>query len=91
MISRIGGDEFAVVVPGVNDREQAQKIAGKLADAIREQSILTSGKRTQVTVSIGVSMLGPDTLGPRDDLLVAADNAMYQAKRSGRDRIALAA
>jgi diguanylate cyclase (GGDEF)-like protein len=91
VISRIGGDEFAVVVSGVNDRDQAQNIAAKLGDGIREQTILAGGRVAQVTVSIGVAMLDPDTLGPHDDLLVAADNAMYQAKRGGRDRIALAA
>ena len=89
--ARMGGDEFAVLGIGVTSAEEARTIAADIAEAIRSQSILTSGRAVQVTVSIGVAILDPQSGTTEDSAFVTADDAMYQAKRSGRDRIALAA
>jgi diguanylate cyclase (GGDEF)-like protein/PAS domain S-box-containing protein len=89
--ARMGGDEFAVLGIGVKSAEEARTIAADIAEAIRSQSILTSGRAVQVTVSIGVAILDPQSGTTEDSAFVTADDAMYQAKRSGRDRIALAA
>jgi diguanylate cyclase (GGDEF)-like protein/PAS domain S-box-containing protein len=91
VVARLGGDEFAVLAIEVASAEQARTIAADIAEAIRSQSIITSGRAVEVTVSIGVAMLDAHDGTTEDRAFVAADDAMYQAKRSGRDRIALAA
>jgi diguanylate cyclase (GGDEF)-like protein/PAS domain S-box-containing protein len=90
-IARLGGDEFAALLIDLHDADDALGIAAELATAIESQSILTSGDATSVTVSIGVVALDHTTTEREIDTLVAADNAMYRAKRTGRNRISLAA
>jgi diguanylate cyclase (GGDEF)-like protein/PAS domain S-box-containing protein len=91
VVSRIGGDEFAVIALESGDEAQSARLARDLAKAIRSQTVVSSGTATRVTASIGIATLDKDTATSADDLLVAADNAMYQAKRRGRDQIAHAA
>ena len=88
VVSRIGGDEFAVIAPTDGGEVAARKLAGDLTEAIRTQTVVTSGTARQVTASIGVALLNEQTATSADDLLAAADGAMYSAKRNGRDRIA---
>ena len=91
VIARLGGDEFAALLIDLQGAAAASRIAEELTAAIGAQSILTVGGAASVTVSIGVVTLD-DTTGQRDiDALVAADDAMYRAKRAGRNRISLAA
>lgn len=91
VVARLGGDEFAALLLDLHDERDGREIASELTTAIGSQSILTVGGAASVTVSIGVVALDHRT-GQRDvDALVAADNAMYQAKREGRNRISLAA
>ena len=88
VLSRIGGDEFAVIAPTDGGEVAARKLASDLAEAIRTQTVVTSGTARHVTASIGVALLNEHTATSADDLLAAADGAMYSAKRDGRDRIA---
>ncbi|HEY7380418.1 MAG TPA: PAS domain S-box protein [Gaiella sp.] len=91
LVARLGGDEFAALLLDLHDADDARVIASELATAIGSQTILTAGGAASVTVSIGVVLLDRSS-GERDvDTLVAADNAMYRAKRSGRNRVCLAA
>ena len=91
VVARLGGDEFAALLLDLEDAADAAGVASELAAAIESQPILTVGVPTGVTVSIGVLVLD-STTGERGlDVLVAADNAMYRAKRAGRNRISLAA
>ena len=91
VIARLGGDEFAALLFDLHDARDARQIATDLAAAIRSQSILTVGGAATVTVSIGVVALDHQTSEREVDTLIAADNAMYRAKRAGRNRISLAA
>ncbi|HIJ79647.1 MAG: EAL domain-containing protein [Desulfobulbaceae bacterium] len=79
-LSRFGGDEFAVVLPGSNVQD-AKKIAQKIAKFI-EQPIMIEGHRLTVGVSIGITMF-PDHGNDSESLIQHADLAMYEAKRSG--------
>jgi diguanylate cyclase (GGDEF)-like protein len=83
---RWGGEEFVILMPCTGGAT-----AGQLAERLRErisQLWLADGrdKSLRVTVSIGVAMLH-DGHSSLDGLLAAADDALYQAKRAGRDRV----
>ena len=88
LVSRHGGEEFAVMLPGC-DTQAAASIADTLRRRIAEHCRQTLGERLpqlSVTVSIGVSdtRIGGHTL---DALLDEADAALYRAKRAGRNRV----
>lgn len=84
VLARIGGDEFAVLLPSATP-ERATTVASALLDVVRREQ-LELGARTpsQITTSIGVTMFDPKLTG--QEMLIRADVAMYEAKESGRDR-----
>jgi diguanylate cyclase (GGDEF)-like protein/PAS domain S-box-containing protein len=88
LVARYGGEEFVVLAPGV-ERRQARERAELLRQAIAELEIDAGPEDglTNVTVSIGVATVVPGERTLPEDLLVAADRALYQAKRQGRDRV----
>jgi diguanylate cyclase (GGDEF)-like protein/PAS domain S-box-containing protein len=90
VLGRMGGDEFAVVLPHV-DAEQARDIGNALLHEIREDArAATTSQARRVTASIGVAPFGPDGgADDAEDLLAQADIAMYDAKEAGRDRVAI--
>jgi two-component system, cell cycle response regulator len=79
--ARLGGEEFVVLLPGCTPVEAIQ-VAERLRAAIASDAPLP------VTASAGVATLGVHVAEP-DDLLTAADEALYAAKHAGRDRVAL--
>jgi diguanylate cyclase (GGDEF)-like protein len=81
-LSRFGGDEFVVLLEGVNSPDDAREIANRVLDALRDPIRLSAGHEVVASMSIGVSMSEYGT--SRDDLLHDADVAMYQAKDRGR-------
>ncbi|MFL5301651.1 MAG: GGDEF domain-containing protein, partial [Anaeromyxobacteraceae bacterium] len=84
---RYGGDEFVAVLPE-SGREQARAAAERLAEAIRSRAFLRArGLEVHLTASFGLATYPEDGSGP-DELLRAADDAMYRAKAAGRDAIA---
>ncbi len=84
MISRIGGEEFALVLSEM-DLSGARTVAEKLCSVVAGDH---SDGLPDFTISAGVSALLPDDQGI-DDLLRRADDALYTAKREGRNRVAL--
>jgi diguanylate cyclase (GGDEF)-like protein/PAS domain S-box-containing protein len=92
LVSRVGGDEFAVAAVGIRDAGELHAVAERLADVIGRPIAIDRGGvplTTKVGVSIGVAV--PDPPGPRspDALLAAGDAAMYLAKRSPDRRTTL--
>jgi diguanylate cyclase (GGDEF)-like protein/PAS domain S-box-containing protein len=89
VLARIGGDEFALILPDT-DVAAARVVAEKLIDAVRANGSAERGvKRAGVTASIGIT---PVSGGPELDvakLLIESDLAMYHAKESGKNRIAV--
>ncbi|GAB1689482.1 hypothetical protein KRM28CT15_12850 [Krasilnikovia sp. M28-CT-15] len=89
MVARYGGEEFVVLLPDTPpDRldEIAQRLCRGVADA---PVTVTDGTTVTVTVSVGSAVLPPGT--PRaDEVVFAADRALYAAKRSGRNRVVAA-
>jgi len=87
--ARIGGDEFALLLPET-EAGGAMVVAQRLLDAVRREGVVQRGGAvTRVTASIGITMFAAgDGLG-RDDLLRAADVAMYAAKAAGKDSVSV--
>jgi diguanylate cyclase (GGDEF)-like protein len=87
-VGRLGGDEFVVVLAD-SDWRGAQVFADRLMHTVRGSAFgPTGGPPIPVTLSIGLAVgETPDQLEP-DQLMAAADEALYQAKAGGRDRIA---
>jgi diguanylate cyclase (GGDEF)-like protein/PAS domain S-box-containing protein len=87
LVARVGGEEFAIFFPGTSVA-QAMEVCDRLR-VRTARTVITSGKaRMWVTVSGGVAPLGA---GGIDDAFPIADAALYEAKRNGRDQLALAA
>lgn len=91
LVARYGGEEFAVVLPGVDGR-RAGIYAERLRRRIWRLAIpYNASKLTdRLTISGGVATLYPPAIGSPDELLFAADKALYRAKCLGRNRIATA-
>lgn len=92
LVARYGGEEFAVVLPGV-DLRRAGLYAERLRRRIWRLSIPYSDLQDadRVTISGGVATIQPPLIASADELLSAADKALYRAKCLGRNRIAVAA
>ena len=92
LLGRLGGEEFAVVLPGIA-LDEARLIAERLRRRVEAMILATNdGESLRVTVSIGVSQLRPDDDdGSLDQVLERADEALYRAKANGRNRIELSA
>ena len=86
-VARLSGDEFAVLIPQV-DEAGARQLGEDLRAAIAAGAA-PEERDSPVTASIGVAIYGSEQRGG-EAVLVAADLAMYRAKQDGRDRIALA-
>jgi diguanylate cyclase (GGDEF)-like protein len=87
LAARYGGEEFVVVMANTNG-EEARLVADKIRAAVAEM-VLRLGldaEETRVTVSIG-GVAYPDDTGDARQLLRLADDALYRAKRTGRDRV----
>lgn len=88
MACRLGGEEFALVLPDAT-LEAAQRRAGELQAAIHGLEPRHRGRSVGgVTASFGIALY-PDHAGDPDALLLAADRALYEAKAAGRDRVSV--
>lgn len=85
-LGRYGGEEFMVVLPGC-DEVCAISHAERLRRVIADEPMLLDGKGGRVTASFGASTGTPDQSYNVDHLIRAADEALYEAKRSGRNRV----
>jgi diguanylate cyclase (GGDEF)-like protein len=85
--ARYGGEEFAVLAPET-DLDGAARLAERLRSELEAATItLSDGRGLQVTASFGVAIKG-DLEGP-EELVAAADEALYEAKRNGKNRVAV--
>lgn len=85
---RLGGEEFAALLPGVSEAT-AMRIAERLRAQLQQQAIASDAGVLHASVSIGVQLSTQPAL-PLETLLQAADRALYQAKENGRNQVVAA-
>ncbi len=85
LICRYGGEEFAIFLPDCS-KERAAQLAEKFREKAAEQTFYLRRQMAQITVSIGVASLPQDGI-LREQLIEAADRALYRAKQEGRNRV----
>lgn len=83
-LARIGGDEFAVVLPGLGHYQEASMVAQRLIEVV-QPPVNVDGHNLSVGLSIGIAFANEDFASP-EQLLRCADMALYEAKRNGRNR-----
>jgi diguanylate cyclase (GGDEF)-like protein/PAS domain S-box-containing protein len=86
-VGRMGGDEFTVALGTINHYDDAGQVAEKILEALRCPITLPNGIAVKIDASIGISVFPDDAnngAGDGDQLLAAADNAMYEVKRNGK-------
>jgi len=87
VVGRLGGEEFVIIHPDA-DYVEARGIARRIWSAIREEPYSIDGIKIRVSASLGVATLDPTVEKDFTAALDRADRAMYEAKRTGRDRVA---
>lgn len=85
---RYGGEEFAILLPHT-PKENAAIVAERIANCVRQLQPISGDETLKVSLSIGISSTKDITSSDADELVRAADIALYEAKRLGRDRIAI--
>ncbi len=84
VLGRMGGEEFAIFLPHTL-REDAQRVSERLRSLVASQPLMTDQGPVHLTVSIGLAMCHPGEAP--ESALHRADQAMYQAKEAGRNRV----
>jgi len=88
--ARFGGDEFALILPQT-DAAGAQRVCERILRAVSALEISHGGVSVRATMSLGLAFLPSEGIATAEELLDAADIALYRAKRAGRNRVALSA
>lgn len=86
-LSRVGGDEFIVVLSDLPDLDQARNVADRLVETLRTP-LLIEGAIIPGSVSVGMAVF-PLSGKSSDEITNLADRAMYEAKRAGGDRVSI--
>ena len=85
LVGRLGGDEFAILAEAIKSPYDAEIVAAKVIESLQVPFVL-GGHSVTIGASVGISLF-PHDATDAEELLTRADVAMYQAKRSGRNRI----
>lgn len=87
-VARFGGEEFCVLLPEANERA-AYRLAERMRVFIEQDHCIIDGTRIQITASFGVAA-SESSMESQNDLVVAADDALYSAKNKSRNTVATA-
>ncbi len=90
MAGRYGGEEFVVMLYNT-EASAAMLVAERIRNEIEKKTLSYENNTMHVTISIGVAVCQPDTPMTAKELVEFADQALYQSKRNGRNRVTLAA
>ena len=89
VLGRLGGEEFGVVLADIVGEEAARR-AEAIRAAVADRPLDLDGHAVSITASIGVAVLDRDAHAGVEQWVAAADAALYEAKRAGRDRVVVA-
>ena len=87
IVGRLGGDEFAVLLPDLTSREECEVILHRALDSVRLPLVSLAAGEDAITVTIGYTIFPKDAAEPKS-LLDHADQALYAAKKAGKNRVA---
>jgi diguanylate cyclase (GGDEF)-like protein len=87
-VGRIGGEEFLVVLPECNS-EDGMVVAERIRASVARDLFIIPGQTFSITTSVGLATTSPGQTIEPDSLITAADQALYRAKREGRNRITI--
>ena len=87
LFARYGGEEFALVLPETS-LEGAVRYGESLRALVETHPFSFEGNTIRITISLGVAIFDPEAMTGSVDLIRAADAKLYEAKRSGRNRVA---
>jgi len=86
ILARYGGEEFLMILPQTN-LGGAQAVAERYREMVEEARMIQSDKDRKITVSLGASAYAKKQIGSKESLLKQADEALYEAKRQGKNRV----
>jgi two-component system cell cycle response regulator len=89
VFARYGGEEFAIIARGV-DVDEAQALSERIRASVEAHPFVVGDQTIPVTISVGVSRAPDPAIATTVDLVARADEALYAAKRAGRNRVCLA-
>jgi diguanylate cyclase (GGDEF)-like protein len=87
-VGRLGGEEFIIVLPATSLQNSAV-VGERVRHNVEAEKFSFQGKQLHVTVSIGAATYPSPGIKGKDQLLKAADEALYKAKHAGRNRLIL--
>jgi two-component system cell cycle response regulator len=86
LVARYGGEEFTLALP-VAAPDLAAERAERIRETLAERTIAARKQELRITASIGLAYAQPGTFRSANSLITIADHSLYQAKKSGRDRV----
>lgn len=87
IVARYGGEEMVVIFPSTSE-EDAKVVSERIREAVENHLVEHEGEKLTVTISLGLAMLKSDS-EEKDELIRRADEALYQSKEGGRNRLTL--
>lgn len=89
-VGRYGGEEFLIVAEGYDEVGELRALAERLRFAIEQHLMVTDAGSIPITISVGLAVTIPDAREDAASLIRRADGALYEAKTTGRNRVAVA-
>jgi two-component system, cell cycle response regulator len=89
ILARYGGEEFCMILPQTN-LGGAETVAERFRQQVEEARMVQCDQGRSITISLGASAFAVNQTGAKEDLLKQADDALYEAKRQGKNKLVLA-
>jgi two-component system, cell cycle response regulator len=88
VFARVGGEEFSIVCRGA-DLMQGRIVGDRVRHAVEKRKIVYEGRTIPITISVGVAAVPSPSIRDATEFISAADQMLYEAKRTGRNRVCL--
>jgi two-component system, cell cycle response regulator len=88
VFARVGGEEFSIVCRGA-DLMQGRIVGDRVRYAVEKRAVVYEGRTIPITISVGVAAVPSSSIRDATEFISAADQMLYEAKRTGRNRVCL--